>query len=175
VDQSLESPEPGGRREKKILKIIFIRPKKASLQRQCSSCKASRHVKYNPYNTLDSKKVPKSTVKIYTSISGNVGGGRGGQGRGNTKGEGEKKQNSKKEIKPKNDRIKRNRKKKSHGKKFTLYSDGFCTKWSSVKWGFWGVWVGGGGLGWGWGSRVQSSVLSMSILPCFSKSLRSAS
>jgi len=28
------------------------------------SCKSSRHVKYNHYNTLDSKKVPKSTVKI---------------------------------------------------------------------------------------------------------------
>lgn len=28
------------------------------------TCKGSRHVKYNPYNTLESKQVPKSTVKI---------------------------------------------------------------------------------------------------------------
>lgn len=29
-----------------------------------STCKVSQHVKYNPYNTLESKQVPKSTVKI---------------------------------------------------------------------------------------------------------------
>lgn len=47
----------------KILKTcLFV--KKAPLQRQELTCKASTHVKYNPYNTLESKQVPKSTVKF---------------------------------------------------------------------------------------------------------------
>lgn len=35
------------------------------------TCKVSRHVKYNPYNTIESKQVPKSTVK-FTLPKGNV-------------------------------------------------------------------------------------------------------
>lgn len=43
----------------------FYLSKKAPLQvPRFSTCKASKHVKYESYNTLESKQVPKSTVKI---------------------------------------------------------------------------------------------------------------
>lgn len=48
----------------KVLKTIFICPKSSFTAPRVSTCKASKHVKYKPYNTLESKQVPKSTVKI---------------------------------------------------------------------------------------------------------------
>lgn len=83
------------------------------------TCKASKHVKYNPYNTLESKQVPKSTVKI-TLPDGNVEGKK-------------KKHNTKGKVKPKTDRILKKRKNK-HGKvTFELFSVQmvFCHKRSS--------------------------------------------
>ena len=71
-------------------------------------CKASRHVKYNPYNTLESKGT-KKYGKNYTSSGGNVGG--------------------------KKRKLLENKTwpgKKKILEKVTFYSDGFCTKWSSA-------------------------------------------
>lgn len=47
-----------------LLKTVFICQKRPFTVSRFSTCKASTHVKYKPYNTLESKQVPKSTVKI---------------------------------------------------------------------------------------------------------------
>lgn len=44
--------------------MVFISQKSFFTALRFSTCKAGKHVKYNPYNTLESKQVPKSTVKI---------------------------------------------------------------------------------------------------------------
>lgn len=49
---------------KQLLKTVFICQKSSFTAPRFSTCKVSKHVKYNPYNTLESKQVPKSTVKI---------------------------------------------------------------------------------------------------------------
>lgn len=74
-----ELKEPGSTRAgKKITeKCLFFlqkqkRKKKLLYSINGLSCKASKHVKYNPYNTLESKGTKKYS-KNYTSSGGNVG------------------------------------------------------------------------------------------------------
>lgn len=50
--------------EQNLLKTVFICQKSSFTAPRFSTCKAIKHVKYNPYNTIESKQVPKSTVKI---------------------------------------------------------------------------------------------------------------
>ena len=94
--------------KKKLLKTVFICQKSSFTAPRFSTCKVSQHVKYKPYNTLESKRVPKSTVKItLPSLE---------MWRGWKK----KKKTPKGKVKPKNDRIK---KKKKKGKvTFQLFS-----------------------------------------------------
>lgn len=56
----------------KVLKTIFICPKSSFTAPRVSTCKASKHVKYKPYNTLESKTGTKKYSKNYTSSDGNV-------------------------------------------------------------------------------------------------------
>lgn len=65
--QNLETSE-----QKKLLKTVFICQKSSFTAPRFSTCKVSQHVKYKPYNTLESKRVPKSTVKITLPSFGNV-------------------------------------------------------------------------------------------------------
>lgn len=100
LPQSLETSE-----QKKVTENSFYLSKKAPLQRQVSTCKASKHVKYKPYNTLESKQVPKSTVKITLPLM--------------EMWRERKKKHQREKVKPKNDRIK---------KKWKSYISGvFCT------------------------------------------------
>lgn len=81
------------------------------------TCKVREHVKYKPYNTLESKQVPKSTVKITLPSMEMWRKGRVGQKT--------KKTNTKGKVKPKNDGIKKRKQK--------LHIRGVLYKWSTAK------------------------------------------
>merc|ERR1712002_447986 len=97
---SLEASE-----QKKLLKMVFICQKSSFTGPRFSTCKASKHVKYNPYNTLESKQVPKSTVKI-TLPSKEMWKGK------------KKKKTPKGKEKPKNEKEKKKKKKKKTWKSY---------------------------------------------------------